>query len=193
MLEELVKKNRSYRRFYQEQRISKEELLSFVDLARNTASGANKQPTRYYLSVDEPKNEEIYETLGWAGYYTDWDGPIVGERPAAYIVLVSAKEVNAMHDEGIIAQTILLAAVEKGMGGCMLGNVDRVKLSKVLQLQENMSPKLVIALGYPKEKAYLEEINEGDDIKYYRDKTGGQHIPKICLKDLVTFAQSENQ
>lgn len=68
--------------------------------------------------------------MGWAGYLKDWDGPEVGERPAAYILLVGRADVNSATDEGIIAQTILLAAVEKGLGGCMLGNVKRDALAK---------------------------------------------------------------
>ena len=43
MLKDLVYKCRSYRRFYENIRISEEELKDLVDLARMTASTANSQ------------------------------------------------------------------------------------------------------------------------------------------------------
>ena len=76
---EIVKKNRSYRRFYQNERITQEQLKNWIDTARYTASGANRQPIMYKLSVDEALNQEIFKNLAWAGYYKDWDGPVDGE------------------------------------------------------------------------------------------------------------------
>ena len=49
MLKDLVYKCRSYRRFYENIRISEEELKDLVDLARMTASTANSQALKYHL------------------------------------------------------------------------------------------------------------------------------------------------
>ncbi len=185
IIKELAAKSRSYRRFYGERQITREMLVDLVDTARLTPSGANKQPVRYVISYEHAKNELIFETLRWAGYYSDWDGPEAGERPSGYIVLVEPKGSNAAWDEGIIGQTILLAAVEKGLGGCFIANIDREKLEANLKLPENYSVKLVIALGYPKEEVVVETINAGDDIKYYRDSNQVHHVPKIKLEDLI--------
>lgn len=185
MLKELVIKNRSYRRFYQNKTIDKEQLKFLINIGRFTASGANRQPIRYILSNQAEKNERIFKCLRWAGYLEDWDGPIEGERPSAYIVMVALKGVNAPHDEGIVGQTILLAAVEQGLGGCFIANVDREQLRETLNLDDKYEIKLVIALGYPKEEVVLEEISEADDIKYYRDEKKIHHVPKIKLDDLI--------
>jgi nitroreductase len=185
MIKDLAKKNRSYRRFYEEKRISMEELLDMVDAARLTPSGANKQPIRYILSCDDKTNGIIFPNLRWAGYLADWDGPAKGERPTAYIIMVEPAGVNAPNDEGIAGQTILLSAVEKGMGGCFIGNIDRENLAKALNIPPEYSIKLVIALGYPKEEVVIEEINDNDDIKYYRDEKQVHHVPKVRLDDLV--------
>lgn len=99
--------------------------------------------------------------------------------------MVEPKGVNAAHDEGIIGQTILLAAVEEGFGGCLLANVDRKMLREGLKIDEKYDIKLVVALGYPKEEVVLEEISESDDIRYYRDKERVHHVPKIRLEDLI--------
>lgn len=185
MFSEIVKKNRSYRRFYQEKAISEETILELLNNARLTPSGANKQPVRYFYSCDPKQNEKIFPHLRWAGYLQDWDGPVEGERPSGYIVLLTGTGVNAPQDEGIIAQTILLGAVEKEMGGCMLGNVDRPALTEALKIPENYQIKLVIALGYPKEEVVIEEIPADGDIKYYRDENQVHHVPKYSLDSLI--------
>ena len=56
-LKEIVLKNRSYRRFYQDRKVSVKELEELVDIARNVASGANRQPLRYKVVCDASDNE----------------------------------------------------------------------------------------------------------------------------------------
>ncbi len=185
MLKELVLRNRSYRRFYQDREIEYKQLRALIDTARLTASAANRQPLRYILSNEAGKNEIIFKCLGWAGYLKDWDGPGEGEKPSAYVIMVAPKDANAAHDEGISGQTILLAAVEQGFGGCIFANVDRKMLQEGLKLDENYIIKLVIALGYPKEEIVIEEVTKDDDIKYYRDENQVHHVPKIRLDDLI--------
>lgn len=184
-MKEIVKRNRSYRRYDQSKKVSEMELRELVDIARLTPSGANKQPIRYFLSNTESTNAKIFETLRWAGYLEEWEGPEEGERPCAYIILVAPKGINAAHDEGIIGQTILLAAVERGMGGCFIANIDRNKLRSNLNISDEYDIKLVLALGYPKEKVVIDEITKEDDIKYYRDQDMVHHVPKIKLEDLI--------
>ena len=95
---ELVLKNRSYRRFFENKKIEKNELVNLVDIARNTASGANNQPLRYKVVCDEESNKKVFDTLKWAGALPDWDGPVEGERPAGYIIICSASSVSAPRD-----------------------------------------------------------------------------------------------
>lgn len=185
MIRELALKNRSYRRFYGEKKIELAVLHELVDIARNTPSGANRQPILYRLVCDGQTNAKVYDCLGWAGYYKDWDGPEITERPSAYILMVTDKNVNPQWDEGIAGQTILLAAVEKGLGGCFLGNIQKEKLAEILKLPENLKIDLCIALGYPKEAVVLEDIPGDGDIHYYRDENQVQHVPKKQLCDII--------
>lgn len=185
MMKDLVQKNRSYRRFYQEKKITEEQVRELLDIARLTPSGANKQPIRYMYTCTDEENNKVFPYLRWAGYYQDWDGPEEGERPTAYIILLSPAGVNAPQDEGIIGQTILLSATEEGMGGCFITNVDRAGLAEAIQVPEGYQIKLVIALGYPKEKVVIDEITKDGDIKYYRDSEQTHHVPKIKLEDLI--------
>lgn len=185
MLIDLVRKSRSYRRFYEEKEITNEELKQLVELARLSPSGANRQPLKYVICSSKEKNKEIFETLAWAGYLKDWKGPVEGERPSAYIVILREKGISTGLDEGICAQSIFLGAADMGFGGCFIASVNKPKLSKVIHLSEDYEIILVIALGYPKEEVVLEEINEDDDVKYYRDENEVHHVPKKKLEDII--------
>ena len=122
MLKDLLLRNRSYRRFEQEVRISEEELTELVGLTCLCASARNAQALKYVIVHEEEKCAEVFPQLAWAGYLKDWDGPEEGERPAAYLIqLLDTRIVeNCLCDDGIQAQTILLGAVEKGWGGCII-------------------------------------------------------------------------
>ena len=156
-----------------------------MDIARNTPSAANRQPLQYRLVCDDETNSRVYDCLGWAGYYKDWDGPVAEERPSAYIIMVTPQDVNPQWDEGIAGQTILLAAAEQGLGGCFIGNIRKEKLAAVLNLPEGYKVDLCIALGYPKEEVVLEDIAGDGDIHYYRDDNQVQHVPKKKLDDIL--------
>jgi len=187
MIRDLVLKNRSYRRFKQSEAIALETLKELVDLGRLSASGGNMQPLKYMLSCDPAGNARIFPHLRWAGYLKDWDGPEEGERPAGYVVILGDTEVKSGVgcDHGISAQSILLGAVEKGLGGCMIGSIDRDGLRKTLQLSPRYEIALVLALGTPNEAVRLEEAGPEGDIKYWRDTDGVHHVPKRPLDDIV--------
>jgi len=185
-LRELILKNRSYRRFYQEDSISKEQLLAWIDLARLSASGMNLQPLKYKLVNTTDKCSLVFEHLSWAGYLKDWDGPEDGEKPSAYIIIVGDTTIRPVFgvDPGIAAQSILLGAVEAGFGGCIIGSVQKEKLAQALKIPSRFQILFVLALGKPKEVVKLEELTD-DSIKYYRDENMVHHVPKRSLKDIL--------
>jgi len=187
MLEEIVRKNRSYRRFYQDVPIKLETLRELVDLARLSASALNLQPLKYVLSCEPKKNAMIFPNLGWAAYLKDWKGPEDGERPSAYIIILADTEINRSVgcDHGIAAQSILLGAIEKGFGGCMIATVKRQELSKALGIDPRYEILLVIALGKPRETVVIEKIGLDGDVKYWRDSQGAHHVPKRALDDII--------
>ena len=186
MLKELILKNRSYRRFYQDDAVPAGVLRKLIDLASITPSGANKQPLKYILTSDSGVNKAVFNTLKWAGYLSDWTGPAEGERPSAYIVVLGDTGIASEYyaDPGIAMQTILLGAVEEGYGGCILASVDRDVLRKELNISGRYKILYVIALGKPKETVVLEEIKNGD-VKYWRDESGIHHVPKRGVDELI--------
>ena len=185
-LRKLVIKNRSYRRFYQEEKISMEQISDWIDLARLSASGMNVQPLKYKLVTEPETCELVFKHLSWAGYLKDWDGPEPGERPSAYIIMLGDTTIRPVFgvDPGIAAQSILLGAVEAGFGGCIIGSVQKDKLAQALSIPSRFQILYVLALGKPKEVISLEAIKDGS-IQYYRDDAMVHHVPKRSLKDII--------
>ncbi len=195
MIRNLVLRNRSYRRFYQEATIELETLRELVDLARLSASGGNKQPLKYILSCHPQKNALIFSHLAWAMYLKDWPGPSEGERPSAYIIVLEDTEISQSKDalqrfllgcdHGIAAQSILLGAGEKGLGGCIIGGVQKQELSQALEIPPRYEILLILALGKPNETVVVEEVGSTGDIRYWRDSEGTHHVPKRALDDII--------
>jgi nitroreductase len=185
-LKELVIRNRSYRRFYQEESITKVQLVNWIDLARLSASGMNLQPLKYKLVNSVEKCQTVFDHLSWAGYLKDWPGPGEGERPSAYIIMLGDTTIRPVFgvDPGIAAQSILLGAVESGFGGCIIGSVQKEKLAKALSIPKKFQILYVLALGKPKEIIKLEATKDGS-IQYYRDSDMVHHVPKRDLKEII--------
>jgi len=187
MIADLIKANRTCRRFDEQHRITPATLLELVDLARLSASAANLQPLKYILSCAPATNARIFECLKWAYYLKNWSGPEPGERPAAYLVMLNDTRISKTLDcdHGIASQSILLGAREKGLAGCMLAAVNRPKLSTVLNIPESLEIKLVLAIGKPKETIVIDNLNADGDIRYWRDDDLVHHVPKRRLEDIV--------
>ncbi|MGD8500148.1 MAG: nitroreductase family protein, partial [Phycisphaerales bacterium] len=133
------------------------------------------------------KNALIFPHLGWAGYLKDWPGPAEGERPSAYIIILGDTQISGSFDcdHGIAAQSILLGAAEKGLGGCMIGTVRRPQLCRALEIPSRYKILLVLALGKPKEMVVLDTIGPDGSIEYWRDSDGVHHVPKRRLDELI--------
>jgi nitroreductase len=187
MLKNLILRNRSYRRFHQETEIAHETLRELVNLARLSASSANVQPLKYILSYEAPKNALIFPHLSWAGYIKEWLGPIEGERPSAYIIILGDKRLKKSFgcDHGIAAQSIMLGATEKELGGCMIGSIQRPELSEALDIPSHFEILLVLALGKPKEAVVIEALGEDGDFRYWRDEQDVHHVPKRNLDEII--------
>ena len=187
MIRDIVIANRSYRRFKENEPIAESVLRELVDLGRLSASAANLQSLKYALSFTSDKNKMVFPTLGWAGYLSEWPGPAVGEKPSAYIIILLDTNIskNPFCDHGIAAQSILLGAAEKGIGGCMIGSVNKDDLQAALKIPDQYEILLVLALGIPAETVVLEEMETGGSIKYYRDDSDVHHVPKRKLDDVI--------
>ncbi len=183
----LVSQSRSVRRFDQSKPIAVDDLIDLVEAARLAPSGMNKQPLKYIVTVDDGQCRDIFPLLGWAGYLKDWQGPKQGERPTGYIVLLLDKDIRDAPgcDHGIAAQTIMLGATEKGLGGCIIGSVNQKKLMHLFDLEERYEVLLVLALGVPIEEVVIEPLPSDGKIEYWRTSDDKHHVPKRSLDEVI--------
>ncbi len=187
MLHDMIVQNRSYRRFDEQLRLSREDLLALIDHARLAPSAMNRQPLRYRLVNTQEECDLVFPHTRWAGYLKNWAGPQSGERPAAYLIMCLPQDAGRMQfvDTGIAAQSILLAATERGWGGCMLGSVNKDEVHRIFSLPAELEIVLVIALGLPAEQVVLDPVGENGSIEYWRDEQDVHHVPKLSLPMLL--------
>jgi nitroreductase len=190
---DLVAKNRSYRRFFQDHNVSLDTLRQLVAIARLSPSANNLQPLKYFLSANREQNALIFSHLAWASQLKDWRGPEEGERPSAYVIILGDKRLKPTFgyghvDHGIAAQTILLGATELGLGGVIIGSFRKDELTQKLGLIPELEILLVLALGKPKEEVVIEPIGEDGSTTYWRDNEQRHHVPKRALDDLIVQA-----
>lgn len=190
MIKELVKKSRSYRGYDETRKISREELLELVDCARFAPSSVNRQPFQYLLAYEQADLDRIQPLTGWARALPQMKLPHPGKCPTAFIVICQNTDWDPdlnryIRDVGIAAQTMLLAAAEKDLGGIMIGNFSPKKLAEALELPENIVPMLIVAFGKPDEKIVLTEAEAGESLNYYRDEQDTHYVPKRKLRDII--------
>lgn len=185
-LKELIVKTRTYRRFDESYKIDNKSLESFIELARLSPSGANKQPLKFLYYNSSETCGKIFPYLAWAGYLTDWPGPEKGERPTSYIIILGDKSISEIFgvDHGIAAHSILLGATDTGLGGCIIGSIKRDELANELSIPDNFEILLVLAIGKPVENVLIEDI-KNNDVKYWRDNNKNHHVPKRSLDELI--------
>lgn len=191
MIDALVRRTRTARRFQEERPLDSAMLRSLVDLARLGGSARNAQALKYMVITEATLCQQLFPLLGWAGYLRDWPGPSPGERPPAYIVclldngLVKGPETEAHFDLGIATQNLLLGAAEQGVLGCRIGAFAPAAVHRLLRLPDRFKVLLVLALGFPAESVVLEEVGADGDIRYWHDDQGVHHVPKRSLIDIL--------
>lgn len=190
MLKDLVLANRSCRGYDKDRKVTRDELLEMVDMARLTAASVNKQPLKYYLVYEEKEAALINSLVKFGANLPELGLPFEGTEPPAFILIchdLNISDINNlfMKDVGIVAQTITLAATEMGLAGCMVGNYNKEKVREAVGLPENLSVELIISIGKSIEDIRIVDLEEGGSFKYYRDEEGVHYVPKRKLEDVV--------
>lgn len=189
MLKDLLLSSRSFRSFDEGVKISQEQLADWVDHTRYAPSSINLQMLKFCAVNDPTLCADLLAGTRWAGKIKDMRLPPEGHAPVAYIIIYADNNVtpnaeNFDKDVGICAQTIMLAAAESGFGGCMIGSFSPDEVKKILNLDGNLIPKLVLALGKPDERVEL--VGEADDgsVTYYREN-GIHYVQKRDLEHIL--------
>lgn len=186
MLIDLVLKNRSYRRFDNKIAVPHEVLEHLAELARICPSGRNQQALKFMIINTPDQCEILFPCLAWAGYLSNWPGPVPEEQPAAYIIILGDTRLGKSFDTdlGICAQTMMLGASELGFGGCMIGSVKKEAVRSQFEIPDELEILLVLALGKTVEQVVIEPVENGN-IRYWRDLDNVHHVPKRSLDEIL--------
>ena len=190
MIKNIVLQSRSYRSFDESRNICREELLDLIDTARICPSAMNRQPLKYRPVYDNKERADLLALTKWAGMLKDIKLPPENKTPAGYIVVCCDTNIcenidSARFDAGIVSQTIMLSATEKGLGGCILGAFDKKSVSALLGLNDTLVPIVILALGKPNETVTVCNVDEMGSIAYYRDENNVHFVPKRSIEDII--------
>lgn len=183
-LDTLLLKNRSYRGYDHQQKVSIETLKTIVGVNNKIPSARNQQVLRFKLVNAENGAALVLENIKMGGALPELHLPFEGTEPEAFIIVCSSIPENKMVDidAGISVQSMLLKAVELGLRGLIIGAFNKEKITQALQLP--YEPLLILAIGKGNENIRLTEISEDEDHRYYR-KDGTHYVPKVRMEDLI--------
>ena len=187
MVLNLIKKSRTHRHFYNDS-ISKEQILRILNGARYAACGKNRQALRFSYTIDDTKCQEIFKNISLGGALKVDEKPTIDERPRAFISISIENSIkenisSLFFDMGIATQNMILVANDLGFNTCIIMAFNK-KINEILELPDNFSTNVLIAIGKGKEEVKVVDIHSNEDSKYYR-KNGVHFVPKIILEELI--------
>lgn len=189
MIKDLVMKSRSYRGYDESHSLTKDELVELVNITRYCPSSMNIQPLKYHIAYKQNEVEAILALTKWAAALPDMNLPLEGKHPTGFIIIcqdlhIHRSSTTFLKDVGIVAQTMLLAATEKGLNGLMIGNFKKAELKELLKLPDYIDIHLVIAIGKGDENIVISDV-VNNQTNYYRDENNTHYIPKRSLEDII--------
>ena len=183
-LDTLLLHNRSYRGYDKSYVVHRRQLDAMIGVNPKVASSVNLQRLRFRPVVKGPEADAINQHIRLGRGLPELHLPFPGTEPEAFIIVCSTVPENPGIDIdlGISLQSMLLKAVEMGLGGIIIRNFDREPIQKALALP--YEPICVLAVGKPAEKIELVPAHEGDSLNYYRED-GVHYVPKLQVEDLT--------
>ena len=182
-LRRLLLHNRSYRGYDNSFVVRDDQLRRIIEVATLCPSARNQQVLRF-RPVLGAESDKVLKHIRLGGALPDLHLPFPGTEPRAFIIICSTVEESKYVDVdlGIVAQSMLLQAVEMGLGGICIGAFDAEPIVEALGLK--YKPLLVLAIGRPKESIELVECEAGVSLTSYREE-GIHYVPKIRVEDLI--------
>ena len=89
------------------------------------------------------------------------------------------------NDASYAGENIVLLAESLGLGSCLLGSVERVKVRELFDIPEHLRIHTIVALGYPNQKSFAFDMEDSN--KYFVDDDNNFHVPKRKLEDIVKY------
>ena len=186
---ELLAGRRTYRRFLQKP-VPAGVVADMVEAVRLSSCGANRQAIRLVVVQSPAMVAKVQPLVKWAAYLPPEQGvPKPGEQPVLFVAVVQDASIpgDKDTDAGIALANLTLAAWAKGVGSCIMGAIDRPRLTELLGLSENEKLHSMVALGYPAHASRVVPLTEATGMKYYLDENRDYCVPKRAAADIARF------
>lgn len=157
-IHDLLAERWSPRAFQSDAVMSDRELVSLLEAARWAASGSNVQPSRFIVAR---RGESAFEVMAatLAGFNAVW-------APNASALILGLHEINdvngkprmsAMFDLGLAIGNLCTQATADGWHTHPIGGFDREKIREAFNIDQNLRPTVIIAVGRQGEPDSLPE------------------------------------
>jgi len=147
---DIIKQRRSVR-FYTDKAINEDKLKKLVEAAIWAPSAGNIHAWNIVI-IQRKEDIELVKAIS----------PGIAGNPKALMILCAdrrkvygkkgkvERDILSKMDIAIAAQNICLEATELGLGSCIIRLFNQEVVRGLLDLPENITPELVVSLGYPK-------------------------------------------
>ena len=188
-INDAIKRRRTIRQFQQE-KVNKSDIIELLEVARLAPCGGNMQKIRFMVIETEDTVKKVFEQTAWGGHVKPKRNPEWGKTAPLTFLLVTAPattgQIGAV-DAAAAIQNMMLKATAIGLGCCWIGAFKADKVAEVLELPSEIKPLFLLAIGVPAESPLQEDIEAGDDIKYYLDDNNCLHVPKYTVDAITSW------
>ena len=158
-----IEKRRSIRG-YNNESISREDVLNLLEYAILAPSGMNRQPWKFHIESDKNNIEKI---ASYSSSQRDW---IKSSQHLLFVFLDKGSSYNEERDLmsiGAAIENFLLAACDENIGTCWLGGV-LSSTEEILDLvgikDDSLSLKAIITLGKFEDKGAVSNRKPMSDV-----------------------------
>ena len=184
---ELLATRRTYRRFLQKP-VPAGVVADMVEAVRLSSCGANRQAIRLVVVQSPAMVAKVQPLVKWAAYLPPEQGvPKPGEQPVLFVAVIQDASIPGDKDTDAGIALANLTAWAKGVGSCIMGAIDRPRLTELLGLSENEKLHSMVALGYPAHASRVVPLTEATGVKYYLDENRDYCVPKRAAGGIARF------
>ncbi|NLD51391.1 MAG: NAD(P)H nitroreductase [Clostridiales bacterium] len=153
-------------RDYEDRPVEREKLNRLLEAARMAPSAGNGQPARYVVVTNKEMLARLVPLTQIVSGVNLW----MEQAPCLIVVYEQLAERCLTRygdaylkydwpglDIGLATAQICLAATAEGLGTCIVGSFDVPAIQKLLDIPADSRLRLMIAVGYPKQKPLREK------------------------------------
>ena len=151
--------NRQSTRSFSDKEVKEEILVKICDIPRLSPSACNSQPWKLHIVKNDKEKVQAVtkacQVVGLNKFLNEVNNYIVieqvfGNTSAKLGSTFGQNDLNSI-DLGILTSYICFAAMQEGLGTCILGTFRKNVIQKAMGFNKKQIVRIVIAVGYPKD------------------------------------------